>query len=158
MKKRLRQLLPLVALLLVAGAKKEPAVTVRFYTETNAKATDSFAVAVDLQTAHRKTFISKIPDISEHNIQAMYLFQNGDGSLGCSCLLDQDGKLALDTLSAEKRGTALVVVVNGREVIDLLIDKRISDGIVTIPSGLTPQEAKLLQKTFKQITLAPKKG
>jgi hypothetical protein len=158
MKKRLWRLLPLMALLLVAGAKKEPAVTLRFYTETNAKATDSFAVSVELQTAHRQTYVSKIPDISEHNIQATYLFQNGDGTLGCCCLLDENGRLALDALSVEKRGRALVAVMNGREVIDLLIDKRISDGIVTIPTGLTPEEAKLLQKTFKQVSVLPKKG
>ena len=149
MKKPLWCLLPVLALLLVAAAKKEPEVTVRFYTEGMAGDTNSFVVPLYLQNPVRKIYVSKIPNISERDIEAIYPFQTPDGSLGCVFLLSETGKIALDSLSVEKRGTSLIAVMNNRPVIPLLIDRRISDGILVIPSGLSIPEGLLLKKTFR---------
>lgn len=146
-----RRLLPFLALLLIAAGKKQPPLTVRFYTEANAKDTSTFAVPVQLQYPPRTAYVSKIAAISERDVVAIYPFQAADGSLGCAFKLDEHGTIALDTLSVEHRGTALVAVVNGRQVIDMLIDKHVTDGIVVIPSGLAPQEILSLKKTFKTI-------
>jgi hypothetical protein len=42
----------------------------------------------------------------------------------------------------------VVAFVNGRQVIDLLIDKRVKDGIVSIPRGLSALDVARLHKTF----------
>ena len=148
-------LLTVVSLLLVAGAKKETG-TVAFYTEGNPTGADttSFSTPVQLQYPPRKAYITKVPSISERDVTAIYLFVAADGSWGCSFFLDDHGKIMLDTLSIEKRGTSLVAVVNGRQVIDMLIDKRVSDGIVTIPRGLNVNEARSLRHTFRLLNPA----
>ena len=155
MKKSLRRVLPVLALCFVAFAKKEPGFTVRFYTETTSTETNTFAVPVQLQNPPRKSFISTIPNISEHDIYAIYPFQATDGTIGCVFLLDDHGKDMLDTLSIEKRGTSLIALVNVRQVIDMLIDRRIPDGILVIPHGMTVEEGLLLKKTFKVINMPP---
>jgi len=154
MKTSLWRLLPVLALFCIAGARKEPEVTVRFYTEVSGKESDSFSFPVQLHFPPRRGYITKIPNISERDITGIYLFQAADGSVGCSFLLDEHGKVALDTLSIEKRGTSLVALVNGRQAVDILIDRRVSDGIVTIPQGLTLPEAAMLKKTFKEINVS----
>jgi hypothetical protein len=151
MRKSLRLLLPVVALLFVAAGKKQPELTVRFFAEANPKDTDTFATAVQLQYPPRKAFVQKIPVISERDVLAIYPFQASDGTMGCAFKLDNHGRIAIDSLSIEKRGSSLVAVVNERQVIDMLIDKRVSDGIITIPRGLTVQEAMMIQEKFNTI-------
>jgi hypothetical protein len=149
MKKPLWRLLPFLAIFLIAAGKKQPEVSVRFYTEGVAGDTESFALPLYLQDPPRKVYVSKIANISEHDITAIYPFQATDGSIGCVFLLNETGKIALDVLSVEKRGTSLIATMNGRTVISLLIDRRIPDGILVIPHGLTVQEGLLLKQTFK---------
>jgi len=153
MKTAIWRLLPVLALCLVAAGRKQPELTVRFYTEAKGEDGGGIAVPVTIGIPPRRAFISKIPNISEREIQGIYLFPGIQGTIGCSFFLDEHGKVALDTLSVEKRGTSLVALVNGRQVIDMLIDKRISDGIVTIPGGLTPEEGRALQKAYKAVQL-----
>jgi hypothetical protein len=136
-----------VGLLCIAAAKKEDT-TVRFHTETQQQDGQAFAMPVRLQHPARNAYVSKVPAISERDIVAIYPFQAKDGSWGCLFQLDAHGRIALDTLSIEKRGTSLVAAVNGRQVIDLQIDRRISDGLLTIPRGLTQEEIASLQKAF----------
>jgi hypothetical protein len=149
MRKPLRLLVPVLALLFVAAGKKEPGFSVRFFAEANAQDTDTFASPVQLQYPPRKAFVQKVPVISERDVLSIYPFQASDGTMGCAFKLDDHGRIALDSLSIEKRGSSLVAVVNNRQVIDMLIDRRVSDGIITIPRGLTPQEAVMMQEKFK---------
>jgi hypothetical protein len=57
----------------------------------------------------------------------------------------------LDTLSVEHRGGLLFVFVNGRLVTALQIDKRVSDGKIYIPSGLTAADIELMKKSWGPI-------
>ena len=63
----LRLVLVLAALLFVAGAKK-PELTVRFYAETNARDSSSFAQPVKLQSTGREIYVGKVPVLNEHDI------------------------------------------------------------------------------------------
>jgi hypothetical protein len=58
-------------------------------------------------------------------------------------------------ISAEQRGHSIVAFVGTkkgtRQVIDMIIDRRITDGLITIPSGLTEEEMLLLRKNFHTI-------
>lgn len=135
-------------------AKKKPELDIRFYTETSENDTGAFAAAVTLLTGKR-TYLDQVAAISEHDIAGIYPFPAQDGSAGCSFKLDARGTIALDTLSVAKRGTYLVAVINGRQVVDILIDQRVSDGIVTIANGITLDEVKEMEKQFPII--GPKK-
>lgn len=146
---RLRALLTvLLALCFVASAKKKPELTIRFHSEIVGGNSDTFAVPIMFSYPPHQGIVSKIPDFSERNIVEIYPFQAADGSMGCAFKLDQHGTLALDTLSVDKRGRSIVVMLNGRHVIDMVIDRRVSDGIITVQRGLTPAEVGLLQKEF----------
>lgn len=141
----------LLALLCVAGGKKQPQLTIRFYAEAKEGDTASFALPITLQNPPRQAFIDKIPIVSERDIIAIFPFQASDGTNGCAFKLDDHGTLALDTVSVEKRGTSLVAFVNNRQVIDMQIDRRVSDGVITIARGLVPQEIAMMEKKYRTL-------
>jgi hypothetical protein len=131
------------------GEKKLP-VSVRFYTQTSSNDSDSFATAVTLLNGQQTT-VDDIAAISEHDIVAIFPFAAQDGSGGCSFQLDDHGTIGLDSLSSAKRGTLLIATIDGRQLADLLIDKRITDGVVTIPAGINTDEMKELLKKYPVI-------
>lgn len=145
---RFRFLLPLLALVFVAFAKKQVPITVHFHLEANARDTSSFATPVTLQNPPRQAYVEKIPTLTERDVAAIFPFTAPDGTMGCAFKLNEHGTLELETLSTDRRGRSLLAVVNGRQVIDMLIDQRITDGIVTISRGLDPREIDLLGKKF----------
>src|SRR5437016_4530879 len=118
-------LVPILALLLIAAAKKQPQVTIRFFAETGPHDTSTFSLPVMMQNPPRKAYLDKIAVISERDVVAIYPFPADDGTMGCAFKLDEHGRLALDEITIEKRGTSLVGVVNGHQVTDMLIDRRV---------------------------------
>ncbi len=157
----MRFLLPLLALCLIAGAKK-PKVTVRFHIEVNEVSGAPFMMTSVVPGSDRKVTLSKSAEISEDDIVAIYPFPANDETFGCAFRLDAHGRIALDSLSNDARGAMLVAFVNTRAVTAMLVDKRVSDGIITINRGLTREEAILLIKTFPVLGQSaqkkPKKG
>ncbi|MEI8340995.1 MAG: hypothetical protein WCH43_05580 [Verrucomicrobiota bacterium] len=141
----------LLALSLAGFAQKHGALSVTFHVETNARDTSTFAVPVNLINLKRQAFIEKMPSITEREISGIFPFPASDGTMGCAFKLDDHGRVWLDTLSIEKKGMALVAMVNGRIVCDMLIDKRVADGIISIPNGLTNEDITILKKKFKVI-------
>jgi hypothetical protein len=143
-------LILLLGLCCMGMGKKKPELDIRFYTETSQSDTGAFAAEVTLLTG-RRTYLDQVAAISEHDIAGIYPFPAQDGSAGCSFKLDARGTIALDTLSVAKRGTYLVAVIDGRQVVDIMIDQRVSDGIVTIANGITLDEVKQMEKQFSVI-------
>ena len=72
-----------------------------------------------------------------------------NGSFGALFQLDDHGRTVLDTLSVERRGGFLFVLINGRMITELRIDKRVSDGKIYIPSGLTAADVELMKKQWR---------
>ena len=93
--------------------------------------------------------IEKLAWISEHDIVAFSPYPAQDGTLGALFQLDDHGKTVLDTLSVEHRGSFLFVFINGRMITELRIDKRVSDGKIYIPSGLTAADVELMKKQWR---------
>ncbi|HEY5892649.1 MAG TPA: hypothetical protein VIT91_05400 [Chthoniobacterales bacterium] len=133
----------------VAGSKKKPAVTVRFHVETSKENGAPFTLHIPRADGQGDLWVSQIPAISEEDMESFLPFQASDGTFGAYFKLDPHGKLMIETLSMEARGKVLAIIVNGRHVIDLLIDRPIRDGLAVIPSGLTTQEVDLLHKKLK---------
>jgi hypothetical protein len=138
--------------LFTLGMGGKPPVAIRFYVEGNRQDTETFSSPVHLENPPRDAFIEKIPVINERMIRAIYPFQASNGTWGCSFKLDEDGRISLDTFSGSRRGSSVVAMLSTqkhtRKVIDMVIDKQISDGVITIPYGLTELEVAFLTKEF----------
>jgi hypothetical protein len=140
-------LIPLLGLCCLGMGKKQTGAIIRFYTQTSSQDTDSFATQVTLLNG-QPTYIDQVANISERDIVAVYPFATPDGTGGCTFKLDAHGTIALDTLSLTKRGTQLIETINGRQIFDVLIDQHITDGVVSIPNGITTDEMKQILKKF----------
>ena len=134
----------------LADAKSKKC-TVRVHAQGNENDTSVFATPVTAPVSGKNIFIEKIPTISEHDVSAYRPYAAANGSFGVLLQLDDHGRLALDTLSVERRGGTLLVFVNGRLVTELFIDRRVSDGQIFIASGLTAADIASMQKSWPQI-------
>ena len=91
----------------------------------------------------------KLPWITEHDVMAFSPYPAQDGTFGALFQLDDHGRVVLDTLSVERRGGFLFVFINGRMITELQIDKRVSDGKIYVPSGLTAADVELMKKQWR---------
>lgn len=93
-----------------------------------------------------------MPWISERDVSAFFPYPAQDGTYGVLIQLDEHGRVVLDTLSIERRGSFLFVFINDRFITNLQIDKRVSDGKIYIPSGfLTAADIGLMKKDWRLI-------
>lgn len=143
----------LVALALSGlGMAKKPKITVRFHVEANARDGQPFAMPIKFESQRRDGYIAQIPAVSERNIEAVYPYQTPDGTWGCAFKLDNFGRTSLEEMCLSNRGSSVVAFVGTKtgthQVIDLVIDKVIRDGIITIPRGLTQLEVQALTQEF----------
>ena len=145
--------LPAVLALACLAMASQPAVSVRFYAEANARDGEPFSKPITLHNPERQSYIERIPAINERNIKMMsHPVQAADGSWGVSFMLDDKGRLDLEVVSTERKGSSMVVFVVTKkgihQVIDMLIDKPVRDGIISIQRGLTEMEVAALSKAY----------
>jgi hypothetical protein len=143
--------------LLPAEAGKPRHCQFRVHAQANAQDTEVFSTAVRTKVAGKEMAIEKMASISERDVAAFTAYQAADGTFGALIQLDDHGRITLDTLSVEHRGGLLFIFMNGRIITEngMQIDKRVSDGKIYIPSGLTAADLKLMKKDWKLIV--PKK-
>jgi hypothetical protein len=141
-------LLILAAPLASAKSKK---CTVRLHVQGNENDGSVFTTPVTTPISGKNIFIEKIPTISEHDVSAYRPYAAANGTFGALLELDEHGKLALDTLSVERRGSTALVFIDGRIVTEFLIDRRVSDGQIFIASGLTAADIASMEKTWPKI-------
>jgi len=137
-------LLPAVSF---AGAKKGSAVAIRFHAEGGREGGE-FSKPITLLHSGKETYMQAIPMVSENDIISYHPFAAKDGSFGAYFKVDNHGTNLVTQTTLSKKGTCLLVFVNGRHVIDLYIDRSVTDGIVSIPKGLTVQEMQLFEQKF----------
>ena len=132
---------------------KKAEITVRFHSEASKTDSDTFTIPINLIYQRREAYLSKIADISEKMIAKILPFPAKDGTWGCVIKLDPQGRIRLESMSGAIRGSALVVFISTKgghhQVADMIIDRVVTDGIITIPRGLTEFEVALLKKNFK---------
>jgi len=134
---------------LIEAAAKERHCTFRVHAQANLQDTSVFSLPARATSSGKEIAIEKLAWISEHDIVAFSPYPAPDGTLGALFQLDDHGKTVLDTLSVEHRGRLLFVFINGRMVTELRIDKRVSDGKIYIPSGLTAADVELMKKQWR---------
>jgi hypothetical protein len=149
-----------LALASMGMAHKPPGITVRFYVEANKQDSETFSTPVKLRNPPRAAFMEKIPAVSERSFKAIFPFRAADGTWGCSFKLDDQGRLDLEMVSSSKRGYAIVPVtttqVGKHQFNEMVIDRPVKDGIITIPSDVTELEMADLKKAYPIIGQAPK--
>ncbi len=140
---------------LFTGMAKKPTITVRFFAEANKLDSERFAKPLTFRNPPREGYIENVPTLHEKFIKAVYPFQASDGTWGCAFQLDNSGRINLEVVSTERRGTSLVAFVGTKlgahQVVELLIDKPIRDGIISIPHGLTELEVAAITKEWPVI-------
>ncbi|MCE9586812.1 MAG: hypothetical protein K8R57_00665 [Verrucomicrobia bacterium] len=156
--KRIPLLLGVTCLLLATGIqlragasdKKKDVFTIRIHGEASPEDGEKFSVPVELVVDHRKTTLSIMPLLSEHDIKSVYPFKAPDNTGGAYLRLDGHGANLLTEYSIERMGRSniLAVMINGRQVTDLIVDKAVRDGIFVIPSGMTMAEEARLVNAF----------
>ena len=133
------------------GVAKQRHCTFRLHAQANPRDTEVFATSVRAQVSGKNVAIEKMPWISERDVIAFSPYPAANGTYGALLQLDEHGRVVLDTLSVERRGTLLFVFINGRPITELEIDKRVSDGKIYIPSGLTSADIELMKKDWRMI-------
>jgi len=151
----IRPILLLVALGFIAMAERPPTVTVRFFAEANARDGASFSTPIKLGNPPRDAFLEKIATIHEGQIKTIYPFRAEDGSWGCAFRLDHSGRINLEVVSTDRRGTYFIGFIGTKKgnhrLPDLVIDRTVSDGVISLPRGFTDLEIAVLSKQFKVI-------
>jgi hypothetical protein len=133
------------------GFGKQRHCTFRVHAQANPRDTEIFSTSQGTQGSGKGLAIEKMPWISEHDVAAFFPYPAQNGTYGALFQLDEHGTVVLDTLSVEHRGGFLFVFVNGRLVTDLQIDKRVSDGKIYVPSGLSASDIDLMKKDWRLI-------
>jgi hypothetical protein len=140
-----------LAVTLNAAIAKQRHCTFRVHAQANAHDTRVFSTSARTRSSGKDMAIQKLPWITERDVDAFAPYQAQDGTYGALFELDEHGRVVLDTLSVERRGGFLFVFINGRPITELQIDKRVSDGKIYIPSGLTAADIELMKKDWRLI-------
>ncbi len=147
---------------LCPAMSKKPEITVRIHTEADKNDSDTFSIPVNLIYQQRQAYLSKVADISERMIEKILPFPAKDGSWGCVLKLNPQGRIRLENMSGQIRGSAMVIFVTTKfgnhQVADMIVDRVVTDGIITIPRGLSEIEVMLLKRKFKTLGEAVKQN
>jgi hypothetical protein len=138
------------AALLCTGGAKKPVIDLRIHGEGIAAEAPTFAFPATLLNG-REVYLSRMPLITQREVHSIYPFPAADGSEGVYLKLDNHGTGLLQQHTMERRGRTLVVLLNGRQVTNLLVDRPVTDGIVSIPRGLSSEDITLLRAAFPVI-------
>jgi hypothetical protein len=148
----MRRLLAIALCLILPSGLEAGARHCVFRVYVTANQNDGSAFAQPIRSlSGRDVFIQKTAWLSEHDVQAYYPYRAADGSYAALLQLDDHGRTVLDTLSVERRGSFLFVFLNGRPITELQVDRRVADGRIYLPSGLTEGDIKLMNKDWKLI-------
>ena len=130
---------------------KKPHCMFRVHVQANPRDTAVFATSVPAKLSGKDISIERTPRISEKDVIGFSVYNAADNTFGALIQLDDHGRIALDSLSVERRGGFLFVFLNGRLLSELQIDKRVSDGKIYIASGLTLADIASMKKDWRLI-------
>jgi len=141
----------IVALLAISAIGKDRHCIFRVHAEANPQNTAVFSSSVRALFSGKQVVIERMPRLSERDVVAFHPYTAANGTYGALFQLDEHGRIALDALSVERSGSLLFVLINGRPVSELFIDRRVSDGRIYIGSGLTKADIDLMNKDWRLI-------
>jgi hypothetical protein len=146
----MRNLLAAALVFLLASAAGASSPHCTFRVHVSASANDGAVFAQPFRSLSGKdVFIERSAWLSEHDVESFYPYHAADGSFGALLQLDDHGRAILDSLSMEHRGSTLFIFLNGRPLTEMLVDRRVADGKIYLPSGLTTADIKSMTKDWK---------
>ena len=110
----------------------------------------SQSATVVLEDPEEVITVSVIPNLSETHVASVEPLQNGE-SMGMIVTFNQLGKTLLNNLTLEGQGRVMVIYLNDRIVYSPIIDSVIGNGVLVIPSGVTPKDLEMLQSLVKKL-------
>jgi hypothetical protein len=140
-----------IAIVMLTAAAKDRHCQLRLHMEANLHDTVAFTTSVKAKISGRDVAMERIARISESEVTGFHPYHTADGSYGVLIKLNEHGRMMLEALSIERRGGLLFAFVNGRPITEFQIDKRVSDGKIYIPSGLSEADIKLMAKDWRLI-------
>jgi hypothetical protein len=143
-------LLCLAAWLVGFDGSKPPQVYFRIYTQTDDQGNTNRTMSVHVINPEQQIFVSTIPEATEKDIFGIEPFAADGGTMGAVFHLNAHAALNVDAATTQYDGKILVFALNGRVLYNPIIDSIVSDGILRVPRGITPQEIALLQAVVKQ--------
>jgi hypothetical protein len=149
MRKALPILLAFAAILSVHAAEEQ--ITIALNPEAGPQEGSQFVAPVTLINPPMQTFIRRVPITNHRDFVAFYPFRAADGTLGAYFKLDNDGRAKIEQHTLSSLDQMAVFMVNGRPVCAVKISKKIVDGIITLPGGLTPKEVVQLETKYPTI-------
>ncbi len=112
--------------------------------------TTSQSASVVLEGPEEVITVSVIPNLSESHIESVQSLQNGE-SMGMIITFNQLGKTLLNNLTLEGQGRVMVIYLNDRIIYSPVIDSVIGNGVLVIPSGVTPKDLEMIQSLVKKL-------
>ncbi len=149
--RRLATLLLMLTLALPAmGMNKKPKFTITVHAQAEEMDVPKTMFPVDI--GGRRVMFKILPEISQENVVAMHAFpaETGNGQ-GVALQLEVRGRSSLEMATRTRRGEYLLAMVNGVPVDYLVIDRPVSDGLITIWQGFTPEVIKEMEKKYRKI-------
>jgi hypothetical protein len=133
------------------GVAKQRHCTFRLHAQANPKDTDVFATSVRARASGKDVAIEKIPRISENDVIAFYPYAAANGTYGALFQARRTWTRRSRHLELRTQRQFAFVFINGRPITELEIDRRVSDGKIYIPSGLTSSGYRLMKKDWRMI-------
>lgn len=133
-----------------ASGKKGEATTVSFHLQ--ADETDNTKFIFPQDTAGRKVFYRRAPEVNLKDIAAFNPFpsQDGDG-FGIMVQLKPHAKNRIAAITNGAVNRWMLAMVNGRKVDAVIVDKEINDGILVIWKGIGAAEIDALDQKIPRI-------
>jgi preprotein translocase subunit SecD len=94
--------------------------------------------------------VSTLPELTENQISEVKPLNHGD-EMGMAIQFDRRGLAILNHLTIEGQGRVMVVYLNDRIIYSPVIDSVIDDGVLVIPSGVTPKDVEMMQALLKKL-------
>ncbi len=110
----------------------------------------SQSATVVLEDPEEIITVSTLPNLTESHIESVRPIQNGE-SMGMVVTFNPLGKTLLNNLTLEGQGRIMVIYLHDRIIYSPIIDSTIGDGVLVIPSGVTPKDIEMLQTLVKKI-------
>lgn len=107
----------------------------------------TFAIPAKLMNG-TEVYLQRMPLATQSEVTSIYPFPAGDGTSGMYFKLGLHGSQLLQQHTMTRKGSMLVVLLNGVQVANLLVDRPVTDGIFSIPRGLTPEDVAFLSTVF----------
>jgi len=136
-----------LALLPARAGHKPPQIIMRIYVQTAGEGLpETEAHEVSVPPNGENIQIRALPEVTEQELINVQTDAVGNAHFQ----FDEEGQVALDTVTGQNQGRILVVMINGYIVYAPIIDEQISNGELIVPHPLKPEVIQMLEETAQR--------